>query len=784
MKKESFNKGWLFRKAGSEEKQEVTLPHDAMLFEARRAGNASAGACANFDGGRYVYEKRFFAPESWALQHHELYFEGVYRKAVVTLNGQELGGCSYGYSSFSAELDKALLFGQENTLEVSVDNSETPNSRWYTGSGIYRPVWLLSGAGAYIRHQGLRISTVSTQPPVIHVETDHTGGEIIISVEKDGVILAEATGGSSNIEIPGAVLWSDESPVLYDCRARLYQDGEFADEVVESFGIRKIEWSSKGLFVNGRETLLRGGCIHADNGILGARSYRDAEWRRVRKLKELGFNAIRSSHHPAVEEMLRACDFYGLYVMDETWDMWYGHKNRFDYASDFEANWQYDLEAMVRKDFNHPSVLMYSIGNEVAEPTSEKGMKTAQALIDTLHRLDPTRPVTGGINLMILVQAAKGKGIYKEDGSGTGNSGGGQITSSMMFNIMTSMVGSSMNKAANSAKADAVTTPILDALDIAGYNYASGRYPLEGKAHPKRLIFGSETFIPDLAKNWAMVKKYPWVVGDFMWTAWDYLGEAGAGAWAYTKDGLGFEKPYPWLLADMGVLDILGNPNGEAFQSAAIWGKLTGTRIAVRPLNKDRRPAKSSWRGTDSIPTWSWEGCEGKKAVVEVFSDACTVELWQDGKSLGKKKLKDCKASYRVKYTPGELLARAYDKSGAPCGEDRLVSAKGKIRVRVTPERAAVHSDELAYFQIELVGENGQIESNHDHKIRVSAEGGALLGFGSANPRTEESFVSGEYTSWYGRAQAVVQAGQEKELVLHVKCEGESVDCKINVENH
>lgn len=781
MKKESFNKGWLFVRNGSEDKREVTLPHDAMLFEARRPGNSSAGACANFDGGTYTYEKRFHVPEEWTEQHHELYFEGVYRKAAVTLNGKKLGGCVYGYSSFSVDLDGALLFGQENTLEVSVDNSETPNSRWYTGSGIYRPVWLLSGAKQYIRHQGLRISTVSIRPAVIRVEAEHTGGDMIFTVEKDGVLLAEGKGDACDIEIPGAALWSDESPVLYDCRARLLRDGETVDEVVEAFGIRQIEWSSKGLFVNGKETLLRGGCLHADNGILGARSYRESEWRRIRKLKELGFNAIRSSHHPAVEEMLRACDFYGLYVMDETWDMWYGHKNRFDYASDFEANWQYDLEAMVRKDYNHPSVLMYSIGNEVAEPASEKGMQTAHDLIDTLHRLDPTRPVTGGINLMILVRAANGKGIYKEDGSGS-DTGGGQITSSMMFNIMTALVGRSMNKAANSKKADAITTPILDALDIAGYNYASGRYPLEGKAHPDRLIFGSETFIPDLAKNWAMVKKYPWVVGDFMWTAWDYLGEAGAGAWAYTKDGLGFEKPYPWLLADMGVMDILGDPNGEAFQSAAVWEKLSGPRIAVRPLNKDCRPAKSSWRGTDAIPSWSWEGCEGKSAVVEVYANAHHVELKQDGRSLGRKKLKDCKASFKVKYEPGELTATSFDAKGKELGTDTLRSASGKLSVRVTPEQRTAKPGELVYVRVEIVGDNGAVESNHDRLLHAEAEGGELLAFGSANPRTEESFVKQAYTSYYGRAQAVIRSGETGEILLRVNGEDLTGNCTIKVE--
>ena len=782
MKKTDFTRNWVFYKDGSTEQQTLDLPHDAMLFEQRRANNASTGACANFDGGRYHYEKRFVASEAWADKHLELFFEGVYRNSKVLLNGEELGGCRYGYSSFSVQLNKALRLGEQNLLEVLADNSETPNSRWYSGSGIYRPVWLLIGERSHIAWQGIRIHTVSIAPPTIHVEVEHRGGEVEIYVEKDGTVLASGTGDQCDIVIPGASLWSDETPALYDCRVRLLDNGRCVDEAVESFGIREIKWSSKGLFVNGKETLLRGGCVHADNGILGAKSYREAEWRRVRKLKELGFTAIRSSHNPAAEEMLRACDHYGVYVMDETWDMWYSHKSRFDYASDFEENWRFDLESMVRKDYNHPSVLMYSIGNEVAEPAKDKGMDTARQLIAALHELDSTRPVTGGINLMILVQAAKGKGIYKEDGSGTSTGSGTQVTSSMLFNMMTAAVGSSMNKAANSAKADQVTTPILDALDIAGYNYASGRYPKEGKLHPDRLIFGSETYIPDLPKNWAMVKKYPWVIGDFMWTAWDYMGEAGAGAWAYTKDGFGFEKPYPWLLADMGVLDILGNPNGEAFLTAAVWGKLKGPRIAVQPVNQDHRPAKSSWRCTDAIPSWSWEGCENKPATVEVYADAHHVELLLNGRVIGQKRIKDFKASFKLKYQPGELKARAFDRRGNQLGEDRLLTASGRKTLRISPEQIVAKPGQVAFFQVEIVGENGVVESNSNHTLQAQVTGGTLLGFGSANPRTEESFVSGCYTSYYGRAQAIVKAGENGEITLCVEGDGLKAECRIQIE--
>ncbi len=282
----------------------------------------------------------------------------------------------------------------------------------------------------------------------------------------------------------------------------------------------------------------------------------------------------------------------GMYVMDEGWDMWYAHKNPFDYAASWRENHVSDLEAMVRRDFNHPSVLMYSIGNEVTEPGRDEGVAAAKALVSILHHLDSTRPVTAGINLVILAGSARGDSYHPEEG----------LMDSTKFNEIAAGVGSGMNHGADDAESDRITSPVLDALDIAGYNYASGRYPLEKEVHPDRVIVGSETFPQDLPKNWAMVKELPYLIGDFMWTAWDYIGEAGIGAWAYSPDGIGFNKPYSWLLADTGAFDILGNPTGELFWAGAVWGRLNGPAICVQPVNHDTPPAKAAWRGTNAIP--------------------------------------------------------------------------------------------------------------------------------------------------------------------------------------
>lgn len=780
MKALDFNEGWTFCKEGVTSPQQVTLPHDAMLFEGRKPDNPSGGACACFGGGVYRYEKIVHAPKEWQGCAVQLYFEGAYMKSTVLLNGKTVGGCTYGYSAFLVTLD-GLRYGEENLITVIVENDKMPNSRWYTGSGIYRPVHLLIGKKEHIRWQGVKINTLSCSPAKIRVQTNHTGGDVEVEILYGKKAVAAAKGEDVEVQIPDAKLWSADTPNLYQCRVTLKDGGEIQDQVTEDFGIRMIEYSNKGLFINGKETLLKGGCVHHDNGILGAKTFAESEWRRVRILKESGYNAIRSSHNPCAIEMMKACDYYGIYIMDETWDMWYSHKNKYDYASDFMEGYRFDLKSMVEKDFNHPSVIMYSIGNEVSEPATKKGGKLTKEMVEYLHQMDQSRPVTGGFNLMIMAKAADGKGIYKEEG-GRDNKTEKQMNSSMMFNVITSMVGSGMNKAGNSKKVDAVTSPALDTLDIAGYNYASGRYPLEAKCHPDRVIFGSETFPKEIAKNWKMVESYPYLIGDFMWTSWDYLGEAGSGAWGYTSDSVGFEKPYPWILAEMGALDILGNPNGQLFWAQAVWKALKAPVIAVQPVNHPgKRPAKSAWRGTNALPTWSWKGCTGNKAVVEVYYDAAKVDLFLDNRKVGSKAVKDCRAVFKMKYTPGTLKAVAYDAAGNVIGQNQLVSAKENLKVRILPEKEQASPGEILYISVQVTDEDGIVESNADRRLEAEVKGGELLGFGSANPRTEESYVQGAYTTHYGYAQAVVRAGNERDVTVIIHDGKEQYEKKIPV---
>lgn len=771
MKRTDFNDNWVFYKKGSMERQVVCLPHDAMIHEKRSADCEGGSGHAFFPGGVYIYEKSFYVPAEWKNKTVLFEFEGVYRNTVVCVNGERAGEHAYGYTPFTICADGLLCYGEENRITVTVDNSELPNSRWYTGSGIYRPVSIIVGNMSHIAWQGVHISTLSYEPARILVETKSTDGEVFVEVLDGDSVVASGTGAKLELDIHDARLWSEESPNLYRCHVMLVKDGEVTDEVSETFGIRKIQWSSKGLFVNGRETLLRGGCLHHDNGIMGAAAFDKSEERRIRLMKEAGFNALRSSHNPASRALVEACDKYGVYLMDETWDMWYSHKSRYDYASDFSLHYEEDIRDMVERDYNHPSVIMYSIGNEVSEPAQNKGVQLAKKMVDYIHSLDSSRPVTGGINLMIISRSAKGNAIYKEDGGrdDEGKQDKMKGMNSTMFNVITSVVGTGMNKGANSRKADAVTSPVLDVLDIAGYNYASGRYPLEGKAHPDRVIFGSETFPQDIYKNWRMVKKYPYLVGDFMWTAWDYLGEAGAGAWAYTPDGKSFEKPYPWLLADMGALDILGTPNGELFLAQAVWGLLKKPVIAVQPVNHPGiKPAKSVWRGSNAYASWSWHGCEGNLAVAEVYTDAAMAELVLNGKSLGKRKVKECKAIFKLRYVPGTLTAIVYDIQGRESGRSELHSASGELCLCVEPEEKSIKTGDIAYIPVTIKGRNNVVECNADKTLMVSVTGGTLLAFGSANPRTEERYDSGSFTTYYGCALAVVRGEQAGEVMISV----------------
>ena len=743
--------GWWFSKEGSMPVM-VDLPHDAMLSEERDPNCHNGENSGFFPGGEYIYEKLVTLSEDAAQKRTELFFEGVYQNCTVLVNGSVAGSHRYGYSEFSVDITGFVKPG-ENRITVLVDNSLEPNCRWYSGSGIYRPVWLRTWNNHH--PMTLTIETESYDPPIIKVRADE--GAIIRIYDGDMKI---ASGNPGLYEIPDAKLWSAETPHLYTCISQIN-----GDEIITTFGIRKLEWSAKtGLLINGQRTLLRGGCIHHDNGILGACGFAEAEERRIRILKEAGYNAIRSAHNPMSRAMLDACDRLGMYVMDEAFDGWYTPKTYHDYSRWFYEDWQGDLAAMVEKDINHPCVIMYSVGNEVTESASSKGVDICGELTRYIHRLDHSRPVTCGINVLLNMCIRVGLGLYNIKGEykpeplpPKGTNYRENKAGSAFFNAMAQKLSWAQFVFSAGRGGDRACRGAADQLDILGLNYAASRYDKDAKRYPDRMMVGSETLVTDLPYNWTRVKRYPAVMGNFVWAAWDYLGEAGIGGWIYHS--------YPGLpiLAGSGTIDITGIIGAEAYYQQVVWGLRKQPYICVRPLNRAKEtPSRSAWRFTDAVDSWSWAGYEGTSAVVEVFSDAAAIRLELNGKTIGVKKLKAYKCKFKTRYHPGTLTAVALDGNGEELSRQTLSTARAETVLSAVPEKRMLCADgqDLCFIPIEFTDSNGTLKPYIEQIIEITVEGAAVLqGFGSAAIKTDESYLTNRHRSFRGRCLAVLRAG-------------------------
>lgn len=767
MRRIDFNQGW------SIEGKEVTLPHDAMLYEKREAGSASSTGGAFYNGGFYVYEKAFDVPADWKDKVVRLEFEGVYRNATVKINGRPAGYNAYGYVNFFVNCEGFLHYGEKNLVTVEVDNQDVPNSRWYSGAGIYRPVWLYVAKQTHI--EKVRIRTTSIRPPEIEVAVWAAGkkpGDVSRIEIYDGAnCIASVSGEKERISLPGATLWDERHPKLYTCKVTLGND-----EWEGTFGIRKISWSSKGFFLNDRSVKLRGGCVHHDNGVLGACTYDEAEERRVRLMKEAGYNAIRSSHNPCSESFLRACYKYGMYLIDEMWDMWYERKNRYDYALSFMDCYEADLEKTIERDYNHPSVIMYSIGNENMEPYDAKGLRLLDNIIEICHGQDASRPVTMGLNPAIVHGAKSGRGLYKEPDSGEKDKAGG----SMLFNILLSMFHGVVEKMTASDSVGETIYPIIEKLDIVGYNYAEKRYVKDHQKYPDKLFYGSETMPYHVARNWKLVSEHEYICGDFCWTAWDYLGEAGLGSWSCRPEAAGFQKKFPWKLAEAGAIDLIGTKGAEAAYSGAVWDKTKKMCIMVTPpVKAGERVHRGYWRGTNAVESWSFRGCDKNKCVVEVIGHGSRVQLFVNHKKIGEKKLVDAKAVFKTTYESGVVEARMFDRSGACIETATLESATGSLALRITPENT-VQKGGLLFIDIDVAGENGVVDFGSDKNVTVTVEGGELLGYGSAEPCTLQRFVDGTYRTYMGRSLAVVR-GTSENVRICARTEGGSAEKVISL---
>ncbi len=763
--------GWTCRHLGDTAPgKAVTLPHDAMLAEPRTAISAGGTNTGWYEGYDYEYQRTLTVPENELADTHILEFEGVYHNAEVWLNGQKAAFRPYGYTNFYVDCAPYLHAG-ENELRVIARNADQPNSRWYSGAGIYRPVQLWKARGAHITLNGVKIRTLSLQPAIVEVRVKTTApGTVRLTVDDLPAMQQESDGEAVfTLTLDNARLWTPETPNLYTCRVSFADD-----EVTETFGVRKVEWGTDGFLLNGKRYIIQGACIHHDNGLLGAVCDPDAVARKVRLLKENGYNAIRSAHNPCSKALLTECDRQGMLVMDEYIDHWYIHKTEHDYVDYFNDWWHQDLTDMVEKDYNHPCVVLYSTGNEVSETAQKRGIALTKEMTDFLHGLDDSRPVTCGVNIFFNFLSSIGFGVYsdekaKKEAERAEKAAKKKAVGSQFFNNLAGLLGDEfMKRGATLHGCDVKTRDAFANMDIAGYNYGIYRYKHDLKKYPQRLILGSETFCNDAYKFRELAKQEPRLVGDFVWAGMDYLGEVMVGSWEYADYAETFDGGLGWVSAGSGRIDLTGKPLGEALYTRVALEADNGPYIAVCPVNHTGdRHSPSAWKMTNAMPSWSWTGCEGRKANVEVYARAARVELVLNGHTVGSKTLKnDCLARFSIPYESGTLEAVSYDAADHEIGRYKLQSAGGATSLTLDAEEPAAQTGHLCYVRLRYTDENGITKPLMRGNIQVQVRGGTLVGLGSACPFNKHSYLDSETDTYYGEALAIVRMGDGDAMTI------------------
>ena len=791
-----FNDGWAFRGKVTAFQElggssaagwaPVHLPHDALIAEPRRADVPRGETNGYFPGGVFEYRKTYFASAADAGRRVLLEFDGVYRDAAVYVNGNLAGQRAFGYSRFTVRIDPFLVFGAEN--EVRVECRTHLDSRWYAGAGIYRDVHLVVKDAGHIVPDGVRVTspTVESDGAVVEVAADIENAGPLTKTYRLDVLVVDAEGavvgiGSSPVTmLPGTratarqrlfldspALWSVDAPNLHDVLLTLRDGDRVVDEEATVLGIRSLQLDPRhGLRINGETVKLRGACIHLDNGPLGAVSMRAAEERKIARLKEAGFNAIRSSHCPMSTALLDACDRLGMLVMDETFDVWTSGKSDYDYSFDFAEWWERDIEALVAKDFNHPSVIFYSIGNEIPETGTPIGSTWGRRLAEKVRSLDSTRFVTNGVNPFVaMLDTIVPQMKARRDAAAEATSEGG-------VNTMMAGFGQMMGHIQSSDAATERTEESFAVLDVAGMNYSDARYVPDRELFPDRIIVGTETWPNSITGNWELVMADPRVIGDFTWTGWDYLGETGIGAIRFADalaDGAGFSGGFPELTAWCGDIDIIGDRRPVSYFREIVFGLRTAPYIAVQRLENHGRQVgvATPWAWTDSIGSWTWPGSEGKPALIEVYSDADEIELQVNGASLGRVPVVGYRATFETAYEPGSLVAVAYS-GGAESGRYSLTTDP-ECRIEIVAERVTVagNGDDLAYLPITLTG------GGPDQSVTLTISGPAVLqALGSGSPVTTESFDSSTHTTFDGRALAILRPTGAGEITVTADTDG------------
>lgn len=750
-----FDADWRFHRGGAQGAEapdfddsgwrKLDLPHDWSIedlpekrspFDPDAISQVSGGFTT---GGTGWYRKTLNVPAEAKGKRIVIQFDGVYMNADVWLNGQQLGTHPYGYTSFWYDLTDKIKFGGANTLAVKVKN-EGENSRWYSGSGIYRHVWLKTldplhvaqwgtyvttpevGASSAKVNLKTRVQNEGDSPARVRVVTrivDATGAEAAREERSQTVEAKAAHEFNQDATIKSPALWSPDSPTLYTAVCEVYRDNQLADRVETKFGVRSISFDAeRGFLLNGQPLKLKGGCLHHDNGPLGARAYDRAEERRVELLKAAGFNALRLAHNPPSPAFLAACDRLGMMVIDEAFDMWREGKNPHDYHLFFDEWWQRDIESMVLRDRNHPSVIMWSTGNEIPNRNKPEVVKTAKTLADYVRHLDPTRPVTSAVNDM---------GEDKD--------------------------------------------PYFAALDVAGYNYMKDKYEADHARVPRRVMVATESFPLEAFGYWMGVVDHPYVVGDFVWTAFDYIGEASIGWRGYWQE----HNFYPWTLAYCGDIDTCGWKRPQSFYRDALWKK-DQISVFVKPPQPSfppnpKRQSWSKWHWFDVVPDWNWKGSENRPLEVDVYSSCEEVELFLNGRSLGRKltnRSTEFTAKWEVPYQAGTLKAMGYD-AGRQVSSAELRTSGEPARITLAADRRDIKADgeDLSYVTVELTDARGVRNPKAENLVRFSIEGpGTIVAVGNANPVSTESYQQPQRKAWQGRCLVIVKSERRAGRVI------------------
>ena len=773
MLRASFNKDWtasevlpfMYTKPGG---IPVTLPYDYLLHFKRSAEAPAGSAKGYYPDSLCAMSKKFIVPDEWRDKHILLEFEGVQSDSSVFINGDYAGGCPYGYTKFIIDMNDLLQYGQTN--EVSVIARTTSNSRWYTGLGIYRDVNLLVSSLQHITPDGHKITTseIDGLGAVVEIATEientaHNRSTLLVKTSVLDALGNTVVEGSEPVTVNAGCsqilrqrmyvtspkLWDAESPYLYTCVTTVTLDGAEADRAQCDFGIRRLQLDVRnGLRVNGKTVKLRGACVHHDNGVIGAAAIARAEERRVELLKQAGFNAVRSAHNPISGAFLAACDKHGLYVMDELTDIWAKGKTAYDYSSAFPYHWEQAAEAMVAKDYNHPSVIMYSIGNEISEVGSPAGTVAGRRIADKIKSLDATRYT---INSVSLVLASIGRMPMPQ-----------KTQQSDINNTLTNFE-AMMEQIKKSDFPIVITQETFASVDIAGYNYETQRYLPDKEKFPNRVICGSETFPKNIAENWTVITGCSHVIGDFTWTGWDYIGEAAIGRVRYhEKKQYNVYGEYPWYIAYCGDFDIIGDRRPVSYFREIVFGLRSEPYIAVwYPHTHDLNVVPGKWDFMDGISSWTWNGYEGKPVTVEAYAPGDRVVLYCNGQKAGEALLAGFKAVIETVYTPGKLEAVVL-KDNMEIGRTCLQTAARASRLDVQPDRDVIEANDrdLVYISIALTDEHGNLNNMADRSVTVTVQGaGMLAGLGSAKPDSEESFVSGTFRTYNGKALAVDPSG-------------------------